>query len=70
VCEAPTMNFIVLGLSRAERRKGEMRGECGLYIGTGWGETAGVQSGIEEEEVTGAPLLVCLTRGRRRPCAD
>jgi hypothetical protein len=23
-------------------KKGEGRGECGLYIGTGWGETAGV----------------------------
>jgi hypothetical protein len=30
----------------------------------------GFKSGIEEEEVTGARLLACLTRGRRRPRAD
>jgi hypothetical protein len=34
-CGSSSKNSVVLGSSRAEGRKGEKRGEIGLFIGTG-----------------------------------
>jgi hypothetical protein len=35
-CGSPSTNFVVLSSCRAEGRKGEKRGESGLFIGTGY----------------------------------
>jgi hypothetical protein len=41
-CGSPSTNFVVFVWSRAERRKGGNRGECGLLIGVARGRNGQV----------------------------
>jgi hypothetical protein len=63
-CGSPSKNSVVLGSSRAEGRKGEKRGESGLFIGA---DEASFYC-LNQWDLTGEErtLAVITGRGNRR----